>query len=177
MTLLTVDEFREHVATSLGDDAVGRLLDDAEAQIVAYAGSAGSVTELVDGGFGRLSLSRPTSSVTSITETVGTTSVTLATDDWRHRGAYVLERLNTGTNARWTWNRLVTVVYTPDDDSVQRKAVQLELVKLEIAFTPGLAAETVGSWTQQYVTSGSAPLSDQRSELLARLRQPSIGIA
>jgi hypothetical protein len=32
MTLLTVDEFREHVPTTLVDDAIQRLLDAAEAR-------------------------------------------------------------------------------------------------------------------------------------------------
>jgi hypothetical protein len=58
MTLLTVDQFREHVETSLVDDAIQRLLDDAEAEIIRYAGDLGSITELIDGGSSRLVLSR-----------------------------------------------------------------------------------------------------------------------
>src|SRR4051812_3591782 len=101
MTLLTVDQFREHVETSLVDDAIQRLLDDAEAEIIRYAGALGSRTELVDGGSGRLVLTRPVGSITSVTETFGTTDTILAADDYRQRNVYVLERLYTGTNGRF----------------------------------------------------------------------------
>lgn len=177
MTLLTVEELREHVATSLVDDALQRLLDDAEAEIDRYAGPLGvPVTELIDGGYGRVITSRRVSSVTSIVETAGSSTTTLSGDDWRLRSAYVVERLSTGTNPRWRWSDLVTIVYLPVDDEATRKVVQLELVKLEIAFTPGLAAETVGAWTQQYVTSGSAPLDEQRAAVLSRLADPSMAV-
>src|SRR4051812_32318304 len=98
MTLLTVDEFRLFVPTSLGDDELQILLDAAEAEITAFAGPVGAVTDLVDGGYGTVVTSRPVESITSISELVGTTTTALSTNDWRLRGTYVLERLTTGTH-------------------------------------------------------------------------------
>lgn len=176
MTLLTVDQFREHVETSLVDDAIQRLLDDAEAEIIRYAGDLGSVTELIDGGSSRLVLSRRAGSVTSVTETSGTTTTTLDADDWRLRSAYVLERLNTGTNPRWTWSRFATVTYVAADDTDTRAVVQLELVKIAIARNPGLAAQTIGAWTEQYVNNSAWNPDLERASILARLLDPSIGV-
>lgn len=174
MTLLTVDELREHVKTSLVDDALERLLDDAEAAIVRYAGDLADVTEYVDGGGPKLVLKRRAAAITSIVESHGSSPLTLAVDDWRQLGAYVLERLNTGTNRRSTFRGPVQVVYELEDDTATRKIVQLDLVKLEIANNPGLAAETVGSWTQQYLTNSSRTLPDSRGDVLSRLREPGV---
>jgi len=174
MTLLTVSELREHVQTSLVDDALERLLDDAEASIVKHAGDLADVTEFVDGGGPTLVLRRRADSITSVVESFGVGDVTLATNDWRARGAYVLERLRTGTNPRSSWRGPVQVVYEPEDDTATRKIVQLDLIKLEIANNPGLAAETVGSWTQQYLTNSSRTLADSRGDVLSRLREPGI---
>lgn len=176
MTLLTIAEFKEHVTTTLGDDAIQRLLDDAEAQIVAFAGPTGDVTELVDGGWGRIVLSRRASAITSITELLWTTNYVLATNDWRQRGPYVLERLRTGTTPRLAWAPIVTIVYTPADDTDSRKIVQLELVKLEIAYSPGLASQTIGAWTEQYDGWRSGPIHLQRADILSRLREPGMAI-
>jgi hypothetical protein len=167
--ILTVDELREHVSSELGDDALQRLLDDAEAAILAYAGAAGDVTELIDGGFARLALSRPAVSITSITERQGTTDTTLATDDYRIRAqGYVLERLTGGTNSRSTWRDLVTVVYEAADDTAIRQIVQVELVKLAITFDPYLASKTIGAWTETYATADKS-IEEWRGEILARL--------
>jgi hypothetical protein len=130
---------------------------------------------LIDGGSSRLVLSRRAGSVTSVTETSGTTTTTLA-DDWRLRSAYVLERLNTGTNPRWTWSRLATVTYVPVDDTDTRIVVQLELVKIAIARNPGLAAQTIGAWTEQYVNNSAWNPDLERASILARLLDPSIGV-
>jgi hypothetical protein len=128
MTLLTVDEFREHVATSLVDDAIQRLLDDAEAEITAYAGPLGSaVTELVDGREGR-----PSSCPGRLG---GHLDHRDARDD-RHRPGDRTTGASGRLRPRAAQHRheralalggLVTVVYTPDDDTASRKMVQLEL--------------------------------------------------
>lgn len=171
MTLLTVDELKEHITTSLGDDAVQRLLDDAEAQIVAYAGDVDEAVELVSGGSHRISVSRPIDSVTSIVERVGwTTPVTLAVDDWELDGPFILNRLRTGTNQSHNWRGPVRVTYAPVDDTATREIVQVELIKLEVANNPGLASETVGAWTQTYA-SGAKSVPIQRGDILSRLRQ------
>lgn len=176
MTLLTVAQFREHAATTLVDDAIQRLLDDAEAEITAYAGPVGSVTEYPAGGGSILTLSRRVSSVGSIAETRYSTTTTLAVDDWRQRSGYTLERLRTGTNPRTGWASDVTVTYTPADDTATRKMVQLELCKLEIATNPGLASQTVGAWTEQYTANSAWNPEEARASILSRLREPSMAV-
>ena len=171
MALLTVDEFREHVTTSLGDDAIQRLLDDAEAQIVAFAGEVGTATELVFGGTDRIVTSRPIASVTTVVERDGGSSpVTLATDDWEQLSRFVLLRSRFGTNNHRTWRGPVRVTYTPVDDTDTRKIVQLELIRLELSTNPGLASETVGAWTQTYA-QGSRTVPEHRGDILSRLRE------
>src|SRR5690242_20031079 len=138
MTLLNVDELREHIATSLVDAALQRLLDDAEAAIVQFAGPVATVTELVDGGGSTIVLSRPvdlsTDVATVIERSTGFSPITVAVDDWALRGRFVLERLRTGTNGAGSWRGPVSVTYTPADDTATREVVQVELCRIEIAF-------------------------------------------
>jgi hypothetical protein len=172
MTLLTVDEFREHVTTSLGGDAIQRLLDDAEAQIDAFAGAVGSAVDLVTGGGSRIVTTRPIASVTTVVERDGGSSpVSLATDDWELFGTFLLLRSRHGTNDASYWRGPVRVTYTPVDDTDTRKIVQLELVRLEMTTNPGLASETVGAWTQTYSSIGSKSVPEQRGDILSRLHQ------
>lgn len=177
MTLLTAAQFREHAPSTLIDAAIGRLLDDAEQEITRYAGPVGStVTEWAAGDGAFLATSRRVSAVTSITETRWLASTTLATDDWRLRSPYVLERLRTGTNPRSCWAGTVSVVYTPEDDTATRMMVQLDLCKLTIATNPGLAAQTVGSWTEQYAANNAWNPEEARASILARLREPGMTV-
>lgn len=176
MTLLTVDELREHVATTLPDTALQRLLNDAEDAIVAFGGVVASEVELVDGGVGLIATSRPIGSITSIIERAGLSSpVTLAANDYQQTGRYLLRRLTTGTNSALRWRDPVQVSYVAEDDTDTREIVQLELVRIEISFTPGLASETVGSWTQTYV-AGNKTHPELRAEALGRLREPGMVI-
>jgi hypothetical protein len=177
MTLLTVGEFREHAPSTLVDAAIQRILDAAEAEITAYAGPVGSaVTERVRAGGSTLVVSRRVSAVTSITETRWSTDTLLATNDWRLRSSYVIERLRTGTNPAGTGPGEVAVVYTPEDDTAVRKMVQVELSKIDIATNPGLASQTIGSWTEQYIQPGQSDPVEQRRLALGRLREPGMAV-
>jgi len=175
VALLSVADLRQHVETDLVDAAVQRLLDDAEEMIVAAFGANFADAPIVvqlEGGDRNLFLDRPASAFTSIveTETDDTTTTTLAADDYRTwHGGRRIERLRTGTNARRVWGPLVTITYTPVDDTDQRKRVQVDLVKLAIQFS-GLASEKVGSW------SGTALDYDrERAKILSAL-QPRGGL-
>lgn len=169
MTILSVSELREHITSALVDDALERLLDAAEAEIVRVAGEPGSTTELLTGGGRYIVLSRPASAFTSVTESRYSTSTVLATDDYLvHPGGYLLERQTGGTNSRHTWNGQVAVVYTPEDDEAIRIGVQIDLIKLALAYSAGLTSETVGSWTRQFRQAIDAN-QNERDEILARL--------
>lgn len=167
---LTVDQLREHVQSALGDDALQRLLDDSEAEIIRYAGDSGDVTELIDGGYQRLSLSGAASAITSVSETVGSTIYTLDATDYRQRAeGYVLERLTSGaTHPSSVWRRLVTVIYTPVDGEAIRTLVQLDLIKLQLDFNAGLVSERIGDWSQTF-QQGSQTQENLRDAILSRL--------
>lgn len=170
MAILTVDEFREHVTTALEDDAVQRLLDAAEAEIVRAAGAPGSTTDIVPGGSRLIALSRPASSITSVTETRYSTSTVLAANDYLlHPGGFILERLYTGTNPSYGWRGQATVAYTPVDDEAIRIGVQLDLVQLALNSNPGTTAETIGSWTEQLASNSAWNASKERASILSRL--------
>lgn len=171
MTLLTVDELREHVTSALGDDALERLLADAEAAIVQRAGPSGDRTQIAGGGYRFIALHRPAAAITSIVERTGTTDTTLATDDYLVRpGGYLLERLTDGTHPRgFNWAPRVTVIYAPVDDEATRIAVQIDLVNLDLSYAPGLAEQTIGEWTERYTNNSAWSNSDEREAILARL--------
>ena len=151
MAILDPGEFREHVTTALEDDALQRLLDAAEAEIVRFAGEPGAATDIRDGRGRFVTLSRPAASITSITETPWSTGTTLAADDYLlYPSGLVIERLPGGTHSRSHWHGRVTVVYTPVDDEAIRVGVQLDLVNLALNYSPGAGMEVIGSWTEQF---------------------------
>jgi hypothetical protein len=173
--ILTVDEIRAYVDTDLDDASLQRLVDSAEEAIVAYAGPPGEVTQLVDGGVGRLALARPASAMTTVTESRGTTTTTLDADDYRIRAdGYVLERLNTGTNPRSTWYGQISLTYTPVADTATREAVQIELVRIDLASSSGgggggLKSESIGDYSASFGSSDGRTPDQQRADALARL--------
>lgn len=168
MAILTVDQFREHVTTALGDDAIKRLLDAAEADIVRYAGDGGAVTDYVDGQGRFATTHKPIGTIASVSEIYGDTTLVLAVNDYLVRSACVLERLTTGDHSRHCWRGRVAIAYTPQDDADIRVGVQLDLVNLALAFQPGVTLETVGAWTQQY-TQAVASNKTEHDAILSRL--------
>lgn len=173
---LTIAEFEEHVTTSLGDDAIQRLLDDAEEAIIAYAGptvDADYVTDMAERFVPHgdaIRLSRRASAIVEVLEHAQReTPTTLAADDYElSQSGFMLHRLRGGTNGSWRWHSDVEVRYTPYSDVATRVITQLQLCRLEIAFNPGLASQTIGSWAEAFTTNG-IPYPEQRDAILARL--------
>ncbi len=143
-TLLTVGQLREHLETDLSDEALQRILDAEEAEIVARYGAHSSASEMLPGGGEWLVLERTPASITSVTEIVGDTTTTLATDDYRVWPRGQLERLATGTNGASYWGDVVTVVYVPEDANARRSGVLIKLATLGVRFT-GVKQESVGA--------------------------------
>lgn len=169
MAILTVDDFREHVSTSLGDDAVQRLLDAAEAEIVRYAGDPDAATEVYRGQGRFITLARPAASITSITEYRSRVSTVLAANDYLlYPSGLVIERLIGGTHSSHCWRGRATTVYVPLGDDEIRIGVQLDLVNLALNFEPGKGMEVIGSWTEQFAqaAAGNRQLFD---DILSRL--------
>ena len=165
--LLTVDELRLHVTSTLTDEAL-QLLLDAALDAIEDVAPTGPVTELITPGSGDLVLlSREATAITSVVEEYWGQSTTLAADDYELRsGGQTLRRLSTGTNPAYAWRGRVDVAYTVEDDSAERKRVQLELVKLDLAFNPALRSQTIGTWSEDYADK---PYADQRAGILASL--------
>ena len=173
---LTVAQFREHVTSSLGDEAVQRLLDAAYESLVGALGpyeEDGSITEIITPrSIGPLlMLSRRAESLSEVIE--GDT--TLAADDYELRSSgNVVRRLDDGTNPASYWRNRVYVTYLPQSDLALRAIAQLELVRLEIAFNPLLVSQTIGSWTETYQQGKSYP--EQRADILAALSPQPVGV-
>lgn len=172
MAILTVEELREHVTTDLGDDALQRLLDATEDAINARAGASGSRTEFFDRAGRFITLARPASAISSITEEsfYGGAVTTLAADDYRvWPDGYSLERVSDGTNPRRYWYGLITVVYTATVDDDLRKLVQIELIDSTLNYNPGLTSQTIGTWTEQYANNAAWNNAEEWESILSKL--------
>ena len=167
---LDVDGLREHVESSLSDDALGLLLDAAYETIDALIGPPGyddapaSVTEVLTGVAGPLfMLAKPAEAITLITEH----DTELAEDDYRMMSNQLVMRLDTGTNSRRSWYRRIIVTYEPVSDAATRDRVAVALVKLELDHQPGVSAERLGDHSISF-GSGSSYTED-RDAILASL--------
>ena len=178
MSLLTPDDIRQHIDTDLGNEALQRLIDDAEDDIVrAYGPTTGTVTERFTPGPGDawIFTSRPISAITSITELrstyAGETDVTLGSADYVLEGTRQIRRKQGGTNSASSWGPLTTIVYTPADDTDRRKRVLIDLVRLALRYD----ATRSGSVGDTSVTH--LEYEAERTRLLTRLGTMSGGFA
>lgn len=170
---LTLDDYRGLHSTALGDEALQLLLDAAEADVLAFTGTAdATVVEWHSGGRALIALARPAESITSVVEEGphNATPLTLAADDYRiDPSGVLLYRQGTGTNPRWTWLRgRVVVTYTGAKLEEQRLAVQADLVHLAESYNPGVGMTVVGAWTEMYATTMRAN-AVEREAILSRL--------
>lgn len=185
MAGLTVEEFRAFVTTSLGDEPLQILLDAAWESIEDLLGPGAptydapdAVNELVTVHGDLLMLSRAAETIESILE--GTTE--LDPDDYEVRSSgRILRRLRTGTHPASRWGEgwphrgRVNVTYTPLSDAANRQRVQMELVKLDLGFTPGTVSERIGDWSETF-TQGATDYPAQRSAILASLQPALAGV-
>lgn len=173
MTLLSVAELRKHLPDfptgSSNDDVLTRLLAATEAAINDAAGTVGAVTEYSTGGGYYIVLGRAASAFTSVTEDFDGSPVLLSTNDYRLTSGSVLTRLSTGTNPASRWRGTVKVVYTAASDTAAREMVQVLLCEQFINVHPGLTSETIGSWSQSFITYDWAI---ERDMILTTLRLP-----
>lgn len=165
--LITVDALRDHVETDLADDALGRLIDDADAEIVRRFGPHnGERVEAQHLSYPTklIFLPRPASAVASITEESGAEGATVETVA---DSKYSLE--DGGRSIRRkdaNWKRVVNVTYTPESDDARRAMVLVDLVKLETEYE-GIESRRVGSYSETKLD-----LEKERGKILNRLRQP-----
>lgn len=174
MALLVPAQFREHQATALGDPALQRLIDAAEGAITRRYGSLAGLTERRRGGGLFLFLSRPASSITSVTERygdpLGISSVVLdATDYTLLPDGQTLRREYTGTHPTDRWTEDNVVVFVPADDSAERIRVVIALVKLDLTHNPGITDERIGDWGETYANNSVMNYGLEREMLLESL--------
>jgi hypothetical protein len=166
MATITLAEVRLHVETDLTDTALQMLIDDADAEIDEVIGLLTSETdEFNDERTSKLFLTRKATSITSVVEENWGTAVTLSANDHKLRlDGRMIERLNTGTNPASVWGDVVTIVYTPQDDTKRRKVVIIDLVKLALVYN-GQKSESVGDYS-----ATMKEYDDERQRLINRLR-------
>ncbi len=166
MALLTVAELRQHLETDLSDQALQRLLDDADAAVVRHYGPhpPGPAVETHIGGSKYVFLRQQAAAVQSITETVRGVTTVLASNDYRVLGGgRYLERLTSGPNPRVYWGDFVTVTFEPYDDRPQRRRVIIDLVRLALEYN-ALDSVDVGDYSAR-----SLDYQRERRRLLAEL--------
>lgn len=145
MALLTVSEIREHVETDLGDTALARVVDAADEEIIDRLGVLASATEVLDATGVLLHLARKATAITSVVERIYEDDYTLATNDYQLLSdGFRVQRLQ-GTNyPSLTWRGRVTISYTPKDETISRKQLLVDLVKLQLQYS-GNKSEAIGS--------------------------------
>jgi hypothetical protein len=171
---LSLAQLKALAPSTLNDESLLILLSSAATEIVRYAGASGEVSEVVHARGPLLMLSHAAGGVTTVVEDAYGSAVTLdATDYELSRTGQVLRRLQSGTNPGYYWRGHVRVTYAQPDDLAIRQRVQLELVRLTMTFSPGLASQTIGTWTETYQTAASGKTyEEQRTEILATLTDP-----
>lgn len=160
------------IETTLSDSTLQKLLDAAFAAIEDEVGPAGETDELLTAHGDLLKLNRRVASITSIVERNPYTPVTLADDDYEiSRSGRILTRLRTGTNPATCWQGRVKATYVPVDDTAERIRVAVALVKLDIVHSPGLASQTIGTWSEQYTSNSAFNYTLERLSILASLSE------
>jgi hypothetical protein len=171
--LLNEAQLRDRVkeVAQFSSETVQDMLDAAELAINQRYGELGNVTEILWGGSSSvLFLKRQPAAIVSIDETTGDTTTTLDPTDYLIDGR-VLRRLYYGINPADFWGARAVVVYTPIEDTDERKRVQAELCKLDATSKPGLSSYTTGAHSETYAGAGQGgkTYKEQREEILASL--------
>lgn len=167
-TLLTVAQIRGHIETDLTDEALQRLIDDADAEIIAEAGAVASHVDTMSSCelANVLFLSRRASTITTVVERVGDDDTTLDATDYELKADGLrIERLDSGPNPRATWGEEVVVTYAPRDMSARRLRVEIDLVRLAAEYDARKSSSS-GDWSQT-----SADYEGERSRILSRLHE------
>lgn len=168
-TILTVDEVREHVESSLVDDALERLIENADQEIIDRLGALASHTEVLQGeGLQVLPLARKASAITSVTEKILDTNYTLGSDDFELLSdGYSLRRKQGTTEPALSWRGIQTVVYVPIDGTsgelAARKKLLVDLVKLDCEYD-AKQADSIGDVSRTSLDHGK-----ERDSLFSRM--------
>lgn len=168
-TEFTVARLRGFVTTGLSDADLQLLLNAAIAEVDRALGPP-AVREHLRARGDLLLLSQAADSVTSVIEDERGGAIELEVDDYELSDTgQVLYRLRTGTNPADWWRGRVDVRYVRRDYSATRIRVIIALVELDLAHKPGLAAQTIGTWSEQYTSNSAFNYELERASLIASL--------
>ena len=164
----TVTMLREYVTSTLSDAVLGTYLAAAFSTIEDFLGPLTRKDRLLVGYGDQLMLSREAESITTVVEDAAGYPSTLAADDYElSSSARMLYRLYDGTNPRRAWWGRTDVTYVRTNDVDNQIRVAVALVDLELTTAPGLASQSIGTWSESYRTDKDH--AAQRDELLASL--------
>lgn len=133
-SLATLAEVRTHVESDLSDEALERLVDSADADIVKSAGAHdGERTVDINGGYQDLLLPAPANTIASVSESeyFGDAETVASSEYTTLYGGRVLRKDG-------IWKSKVSVTYTPVSTNAKRKEVLMQLVALAADYTPAL---------------------------------------
>lgn len=174
-TGLTVRRLRLFVASTLEDAELQTYLDAARDAVDDAAGPTSGEQLLRAGSGPILSLSRSAGAILSVVDDYLGDELELAADDYRlsPTGGSLL-RLANGTHPARRWCGHVLVRYAAPAEAADRIRAIVALVRLDLAFRPGAASETIGTWSESY---RSAPYAEQRAEILASVGDAPVLVA
>ncbi len=168
MPLLTVEQIREHIKTTLPDDAVQRLLDANEVEIVErYVTSTTAATYVFyPYNVNLIALPRMAAAVTSVLEDRDGTETTLPIANYRlTQGGRTLERRSTATDMWTSWGDRVVVAFTMADEIAKRRRVLVRITQYDIENRPGVGSQSTADQSISY----SSRLDDEREEIFRSL--------
>lgn len=174
MPLLTVEDLREHISTSLSDDALQVIIDANEALINRVLGELGvPLTEIHhQTGYESIILTEHRFNVVdsppSPTVIMGyglPGAVTLDPDDFRVEGV-AIRRIDWGGNPGIWYDTPIAVTGTLVDNTEERILAMIQLCNLDINYKPGVQSYTVG---KRSVTYGSGQQASTLPELKAEV--------
>jgi hypothetical protein len=166
-TGFTVTMLRGYITSGLSDSVLQTYLDAAMDAIDDVLGPS-TVKDRITTRGELLMLTREAESITSVVEDARDSAVTLAADDYElSDSGYLLYRLRSGTHPRAYWSGRIDVTYVRSDDWPERIRVAVALVNLELTQAPGLASQTIGTWSETYRTD--TEYAEQREALLSSL--------
>lgn len=166
MALLNLTQVRENIETGLNDAALQRVMDAVEQDIDQRHGAVNAQIDDLEAGDKKIWTTRPILSITTVTETVGTTDTELSANDYVKRHETQLDRINTGDNPRERWGVRVKITYVPVDTTSRRITAYLKMILLDIVYS-GLDSSREGDFNSKSLDYGS-----EREKLLSSLDRP-----
>ena len=160
MAILTLAEVREHIETGMSDNALQRLMDVAEEDIIRTVGNhQGTVTKVLRGG-GR-TLTVPKNLVLfTVTEIYRTQDIKITSTQYKKIAEYAYVK-----TSGYRWADYVRVVYTPPVATQARRMAFLDLIDA-FRISRELSVERVGDIGTTYLDPDK-----QRFNILTRLKR------